>query len=137
MTLAGAAIGGALLVHPGRAAGDLPDDDNAPSRMVSFFAGAGCPSGWDVAPVGAGRLLVAVEKSEDVGTQVGTPLGDQEDRAHTHDYRAAVTLPYKSVSAANGGNNDGAAAADLTLSGATGAATTGLPFLQLPLCEKR
>lgn len=130
---------GAALAFSGRAAGDAVTDDGVPPQLVSFFlnGAAACPPGWDTAAEVSGRMVVAVEQAEEIGVQVGTPLADQEDRKHQHAFAAATDLPYKSVSAANGGNQEGARAGEQRWTGQTAAATSGLPFIQLPVCEKR
>lgn len=118
------------------AAGDPPGDDGAPPGMVSFFAGGVCPKGWAVAGAVQGRLVVGVTNPADTGIQVGTPLGDQEDRLHEHAYTLPVVLPYKSVSAADGGNV-GAGAKTYQVMGKSAAVSTGLPFAQVQACVKQ
>ncbi len=138
LALVGLAVGVALGVS-GPVAGDVVPEDGVPAQLVAFFATgtSSCPPGWETSAEAAGRLVVGVEQAEEVGVQVGAPLTDQEDRKHQHAFAASVDLPYKSVSAANGGNQDGARAGMQQWSGQTVPATTGLPFIQLPVCEKR
>src|SRR4051812_1845848 len=112
------------------AAGDPPGDDGAPPGMVSFFAGGVCPKGWAPASNVQGRLIVGVISGADTGIQVGTPLGDREDRLHAHTYTATVALPYKSVSGSDGSTN-GAAAQNYTVSGTSLDMPSGLPFAQV------
>lgn len=118
------------------AAGDPPGDDGAPVGMVAFFAGGACPKGWAVAGNVQGRLVVGVTGGADTGIQVGAPLGDREDRFHAHTYTAMVTLPYKSVSGADG-STIGAAAQTYPVSGTSLGATSGLPFAQVQPCSKQ
>ena len=83
--------GGVLLLA--RPSGSAPGDDGAPRGMVAFFsAGTGCPDGWQAATIAAGRMLVAVQDVNNLGSRVGTPLGDQEDRGHTHAFQATATI---------------------------------------------
>ena len=49
--------------------------------------------------------MVGVTDSDAVGKLIGTPLLTQEDRTHSHAFSVTADLPYKSISAANGGNN--------------------------------
>jgi hypothetical protein len=125
----------ALAARP--AAGDGPPDDGAPHGMVSFFAGrATCPPGWMAATQVEGRMVVGVTAALQVGTAIGAPLGDQEDRPHRHVYAKKVTLGPKAIAAADGSNGQGAQAGDYPVMGSTETATSGLPFIQLVACEK-
>ena len=72
-----------------------------------------------------------------VGKLIGTALTNQEDRTHIHSFQTSADLPYKSISAANGGNGQGASAARYTDSGNTEPAPSGLPFVQLVGCVKQ
>src|SRR5688572_5563857 len=85
----------ALGLPAGRPArGEDPASDGVPGGAVIFFAGrSSCPDGWMPADYTRGRLVVAVASALDVGTEVGTPLGDQEDRRHRHAFSAMVDLP--------------------------------------------
>jgi hypothetical protein len=111
---------------------------SVPAGTVAFFSGVGgsCPQGWRVATEAAGRLVIGVNAQDSVGTLVGTPLGNEEDRTHSHAFAATVDLPYKSISAADGSNNQGAAAGTYQDSGMTQPASSGLPFIQLCACVK-
>ncbi|MBL8788222.1 MAG: hypothetical protein JNJ59_25235, partial [Deltaproteobacteria bacterium] len=53
-----------------------------------------------------------------------------------HEVPLALTLAGKSVSAADGGNDSGAAAGQQTSTLRTEAASSGLPFRQLLMCKK-
>jgi hypothetical protein len=127
-------IGCALL--GGRAAGDAADD-GAPRGMVAFFGGGPCPTGWVAADYAQGRLVVAVTAASAAGVQVGASLGDREDRAHAHSFVGNLPLMSKSVSGADGGNNSAAQAQSYAWSNANVSATSGLPFVQLAVCEKQ
>jgi hypothetical protein len=109
--------------------------DEAPRGMVAFVDGNACPDGWAPATIAFGRLLVGTDQMTAVGRTVGEPLTAEEDRAHDHALTGAtLSLPYKSISAADGGNNAGAASGAQPLTGAVAAAPTGLPFVQLLTC---
>ena len=130
-----------LLVLVGRAGSAAPpgkpDVGGAvvPRGMVAFTTGAGCPSGWAPAAVAAGRLLVGTDQLDVVGRTVGEPLAAEEDRVHGHGAGAAtLALPYKSISAADGGNQQGAGAGAQPLTATVDGATSGLPFVQLTAC---
>ena len=132
---------GALSLLSANAAGDSPVDDGAPRGTVAFFMMAEnniCPLGWVPAASATGRLVVGVTNGDRNGIQVGKPLADSEDRTHAHPYSSSVTWPFKSVSAADGGNQQAAAAATAySVMGDTAAAPSGLPFIQLLVCEKK
>lgn len=134
--LAGLALIGVARPHLATA-GDA-DTADVPPGTVAFFGSpdSRCPSGWRILPDGSGRLLIGVTAPDAVGGTVGKPLADQEDRTHVHAYSATVELPYKSISAADGPNRQGAAAQKYTTQGQSEPATSGLPLVQLTLCEK-
>lgn len=114
-----------------------PMDDGVPSGTVAFFSGGACPAGWTTAATVQGRLVVGVVDGANVGVQVGTPLGDQEDRQHQHTYTGSVTLGSDDIAGADGPNQSGAAAQAYTVMGTTGMAPTGLPFVQVQPCVKQ
>jgi hypothetical protein len=128
---------GAALRLPRASAGDA-DTADVPPGTVAFFGSpdSRCPNGWRTLQDASGRLLVGATAQEAVGGLVGKPLADQEDRTHQHAYSATVELPYKSISAADGPNRQGAAAQKYTTQGQSEPSTSGLPFVQLTLCEK-
>jgi hypothetical protein len=136
MHLLRAAVFAPILLLSSRAGGGEDEVDGAPSGIVSFFVGETCPPGWQPAADAAGRLIVGVSDPAMVGLVAGTPLGDKEDRVHTHVWTGTLNLGSKNVAGADGGNNQGAAARAYELSGFTGPAPSGLPFQQLLACEK-
>jgi hypothetical protein len=117
-----------------------PDDDGVPSGTVAFFSfddtGGNCPAGWAPATQVQGRMIVGVNEPDQVGTLVGTPLTDQEDRTHIHAYASVLQLPNRQVPAGTGGSGPGARNGDHPFSGETENASSGLPFVQLLVCEK-
>ncbi len=109
--------------------------DDVPRGMVAFVDGAACPPGWAPATLAAGRLLVGTDQAGTVGHVVGTPLAALEDRGHGHGLTGAnLALPYKSISAADGGNQAGAASGPQPLAGTVEDSASGLPFAQLTAC---
>jgi hypothetical protein len=133
--VAGIAIG-AFVLGLSRASGGPAEDDGAPSGMVAFVQGGNCPLGWEPALLVEGRLVVAVDDGANVGVEVGEPLVDREDRAHTHAYSGDLTLASKNIAAANGSNMEGAAAKAYPVAGTTAEETSGLPFVQVKACVK-
>ena len=121
----------------GSAAGE-PSGDGAPAGTVAFFSPEvrSCPVGWAPASYATGRILVAVTTPTEIAVEVGTALGDREDRRHRHSFLGTVELPVKTISAAGGGNNSAARAQRYGVQGDTDPSPTGLPFAQLFLCEK-
>jgi hypothetical protein len=124
-----------------KATADTPVDDGVPSGTVAFFSfegtGGNCPAGWAAATSVQGRLVVGVTEPDQVGLLVGTPLTDQEDRTHIHPYEATVHLPSKNIAGADGGNHNGAQSGDHAVAGSSENASSGLPFVQLLVCEKQ
>jgi hypothetical protein len=138
------------LLLSGRAQGDdVTEGDGVPTGMVAFFldgtngldgdgdAPAACPRGWAPAAEAAGRLIVPVTGTTEVGVAVGSPLMDQEDRKHAHPFSAQLVLPAKPITGADGGNRSGAQAGPVMWTGTTEPAASSLPFIQLLACEKR
>lgn len=123
----------------GSSAESDPGGDGVLPGTVAFFGSdiTACPEGWIQADYAMGRLVVGVIDEPAVGKIVGKPLANQEDRTHAHAFMASVDLPYKAVAAADGANNEGAAAQVYEVAGATDPSPTGLPFIQLLVCEKQ
>lgn len=137
-----------LLIFSGKAQGDdVTGGDGVPTGMVALFldgangmegdAPAACPQGWVPSVEAAGRLIVPVIGTAEVGVAVGAALSDQEDRKHTHPFSAQLVLPAKQITGADGGNRSGAKAGPVMWTGTTEPAATSLPFIQLLMCEKR
>jgi hypothetical protein len=129
----GPAIGifcGALLLLAGAASGDP-----LPSKMIFFVPGLDCPEGSAPATDAAGRMLLVVNNSGDVGKTLGDPLTDQEDRSHSHSGKMSVNLSAHSISGANGPNNQATRKGSQTANITSGASTSGLPFIQLLVCQ--
>lgn len=118
--------------------GDTFVDDGIPAGTVAFFNDrAACPAGWNPASETEGRLVVAVTEPTAVGQVVGRPLGDRENRTHTHTVTGTVTLTPRNVAGANGGNTQGARAGEYMVTGTASAAPSGLPFVQVRACVRR
>jgi hypothetical protein len=126
----------ALAVVRGSASGGPQRDDGVAPGTVAFFTGTACPPGWATADYATGRLAVGVTDGAAVRLVVGAPLNDQEDRVHAHHFSGNATLSAKSIAAADGSNNQGAAAMTYALDGSA-AGASGLPFIQLLACEKQ
>lgn len=128
----------ALFALPFAARGEDDRVSDVPSGTVAFFArqDGTCPAGFRPAQETAGRLVVGVAGGDAVGKLVGMPLENQEDRTHVHAFSSSIELPYKSISAANGGNDQGAAAKKYMDSGISEPSSSGLPFIQLVACVK-
>lgn len=111
---------------------------DVPTGTVAFFDLAACPAGWTTASYATGRLIVATTDGAKLRVQVGTPLANQENRTHTHTYATTVSVDDKSISGADSCCNSQAAhATTYDVKGTTQAAATGLPFIQLTVCEKQ
>lgn len=101
--------------------------------FTTFFTTPACPSGWEI--VAPGRVVVSVVNMSDAGVTVNQPLGDQEDRAHTHSAETTVTLPEKSIAAIADDNKQAAMHGTFPFAAALNAHGSGYPFTQLPLCR--
>jgi len=112
-------------------------DDDVPRGMVAYFTGATCPGSWQRADLASGRIIVAVTDPIAVGRTIGVPLAAAEDRTHTHAMAPTMKLPIKSISGADGSNNQGAGGGDQAIHGDTAAAPSGLPFVQLTACVRQ
>lgn len=131
-----AIIAAAVLQVSAGPGGRAPHGDPAPRSLVAFLqAGTPCPAGWTYSAVVAGRPIVGTDAADTVGRVIGTPLTPEEDRAHGHELTgASIDLPFRSISAADGGNQQGAGAGVRPLTGSAGDAPSGLPFIQLLPC---
>ncbi len=134
--VAALAIGAFVVLGQRRASGGPAEDDGAPSGMIAFVQGGQCPAGWEPALLVEGRLLVGVDDGANVGVEVGEPLGDREDRAHSHAYAGEATLTSKNIAAADGSNMTGAEAKSYPVAGTTAEEVSGLPFVQVKACVK-
>ena len=66
-------------------------DAVAPAGAVMFFDLAACPAGWSEFANAQGRAIVGQPSGGTLnGTSPGTPLGDLENRAHTHNVDPAT-----------------------------------------------
>ena len=110
--------------------------DVFPTGIVLPFSTDSCPSGWQEALYYGGRVAVGTSNNTQVSVSVGQPLGDQEDRTHTHDFDATVTLGQKPIAAAAGGNHAAAQSGTYTVKRTTAAATSGNGLVQRRMCER-
>jgi len=106
-----------------------------PEGFITFFDSDQCPDGWIPVETAQGRLIVSVSDPEQAGITVGVPLGDQEDRIHVHTYETAVKLSEKDIAAIGCCNDQGASHGTYPISGKVNSSTSGLPFVQLLLCQ--
>lgn len=139
--IAGAALALALptfFFAPRAAAGGGggPADDGVPAGMIAYFSGTQCPEGWSISVESQGRIAIGVIDGDLVGVQVGEPLGDREDRTHTHTWTGEAALTPRNVAGADGSNNQGAAAMTYTVSGETTPSPSGAGFVQALACKK-
>ena len=63
--------------------GRTAEQIGVPSGAVMMFATSSCPTGWAPFNAARGRAVVG-STGTGVGSTVGSPLSDREDRAHTH-----------------------------------------------------
>lgn len=106
-----------------------------PAGTMTFFESPSCPAGWSLVQTTQGRLIVSVTNFELAGVTVNTPLGDQEDRTHTHTYTTTANFPEHEVAAIGCCNNQGAGHGEYDVQGAMTAEASSYPFAQLLLCR--
>ena len=136
--------------------------DALPSGAVAFYDLSSCPAGWTPYEAARGRYVVGVPSGGAMGAAVGTPLGNQENRAagrhnhpiadpgHTHDVSVRTNIVAGNVTARTVVGNQAAvlpgvvlptlaAGTGITVSDSTGAAGiagTSAPYVQLLACRK-
>lgn len=113
-----------------------PSPDAAPPGMVLWSQSAACPPGWSVHTTSQGRLIVGAGLGGDVGLTVNTPLGDREDRTHTHPVTLTATLTRRNIAAADGTNRSGANFGEVTATLTSAPASSGQAFVQRLACVK-
>jgi hypothetical protein len=113
-----------------------PPGDSLPRNAVSFFNRTTCPMGWSPLGTAAGRFIVPTIGAVGGGTTAGTPLGDGEDRQHSHAFQTSFTPTTISVSGSSGSNANIAASTTVNINSTTQPASSGLPYVQLLVCQK-
>lgn len=127
---------------PDLAAPPAPDltsrgGDAMPPGAIAFFKTPLCPNGWFPYGPAAGRALLPTMGPGAVGDVQGEPLGDGEDRRHDHKITARLEPRSVSFAGVAGEANHGvASAAAVSAVGAADPASSGLPYLQLLVCQK-
>ena len=106
-----------------------------PSGLITWFQGSSCPAGWSTYGTSFGRLLLSVDTPSQSGVTVGSPLSPQSAPIHSHTYTTTLSLPVHDISAAGGGNSQGACNGNVQLTGTTSQEDSGVPFIQLILCR--
>ena len=110
--------------------------DSLPTGAISFFSRVSCPAGWEPFSMAVGRTVVP-GTSTDSGITDGEPLGDAEDRLHGHTAGASLALLSVGYSGIAGEANHGVARSDAApLAFAIDKAASGLPYVQLLMCQK-
>jgi hypothetical protein len=106
-----------------------------PSGMIFFVADTTCPSGSSPALDAAGRVIMVTTSTSEIGKTYGTSMKDQKDNTHTHSGSMTVKLPEHHIAGASSCcNGQATTKGNHTASLTSGAATTGLPFIQLLVC---
>lgn len=127
-----AAAGLALVLTGGTA-----QAQQAPAKMIMYTMKSSCPAGWKDADYLEGVLAVTTGDAQKVGFRNGwNTLGNREDRTHEHCCKGSMDVPYYNMSAAAGPNYSGAGAGHYEIDVQLQAAPSGLPFLQMKVCEK-
>jgi prepilin-type N-terminal cleavage/methylation domain-containing protein len=155
---------GRVLTSDAEGVGRWAPAPGVPAGTVAFFdvlandpnrPGNPCPDGWSPFAAGQGRYVVGLPSGGTLLAQVGTALGDQENRpvgAHTHavndpGHQHPVTVPTGAggggTSAREGGAPTGSVAltagpavTGVTIAPAGSVAGTNAPYVQLLACRK-
>lgn len=118
----------------------LVDEIPVPAGTIAFFNGIDdtCPSGFSAPRSAAGRLIVGVAVGNEVGGTVNQALDNGENRKHKHDYSFTVDIKSKGITASSSCcNRSGAKKDNLDIAERiTDDSSSGLPFLQLIVCER-
>ncbi len=145
-----AALAAAACVAPPSAA------DPYPQGSLAFFNLGSCPTGWarferivngTLVPMD-GFFLVPFNQRPGhqsvpdlVGTTVGTALQPNESRVHQHQWSSSITLPPVAYAGQSGCGEFGSCPAvaqggPMPFADMTGGSDSGVPYLQLLLCQK-
>jgi hypothetical protein len=115
-----------------------PSGDGAPPGMIAYFGqGSGCPTGWVESTEAQGRVVIGTAVAGSVGTTVGAPLGDREDRTHRHTYSVQISIPSNNIAGAGGSNDQAAANGTYGANLTTSPAPSGFPFVQYRSCVRQ
>lgn len=107
-----------------------------PSGMIFFVAEENCPTGSSPAQDAAGRIIVVTSSTSEVGKTQGTPMKDQQDNTHTHSATMTVNLPEHHIAGASSCcNSQATTKGDHSATFTSGEGNTGLPFIQLLVCQ--
>jgi hypothetical protein len=71
-----------------------------PLGFMTFFDAETCPRGWSLYAAAQGRLIVSVDNPNNAGITVGVPLGDREDRTHSHRTSLTGDLRHQDIAGA-------------------------------------
>lgn len=118
---------------------DAPAPGFIPRGASIYYAGLSCPTDWSPVNSSKGRFVTGLPRdARSAGTFGGNPLQPNEDRTHSHNYSSSVSLPSRTILAANGGPgaNGYGRAGRYSFSGATSRVGSGIPYLQLLHCQK-
>jgi len=112
--------------------------DSLPTGAISLFNRKGCPPGWEPLAAAAGRTLIPTAGDSQPGATSGQPLEDGEDRQHSHGLPVTLNLPSVTYAGVVGEANHGVArAGSLPLTVVGDKASSGLPYVQLLVCQKQ
>ncbi len=76
----------------GMTAEELAEQAAPPSGAVMYFDLPSCPAGWSELVAARGRTLVGLPSGGTTGGTVGSPLGNLENRSHTHAVDPAASM---------------------------------------------
>jgi hypothetical protein len=117
---------------------DPAETGKVPSGMMSYFFRRRCPGGWRQVLPAQGRLLVGLPPGGAPEASFGgPPLAPNENRTHRHSFSGSVATRVQDIAAAPGCCAGGYGAnGSYPYSGTSFESTSGMPYIQLLLCQK-
>eukprot|EP00042_Codosiga_hollandica_P033405 m.222650 g.222650 ORF g.222650 m.222650 type:complete len:365 (-) comp54178_c0_seq8:112-1206(-) len=108
-----------------------------PAGIVGYFTSntTACPSGWNEYLASNGRFIIpGYDQSQAIASK-SLPLGNLEDRTHTHTFTSQINTGSVSYVGVDGCCNDYPSSdGTYPVSGQALSASTGLPYIQLLTC---
>ena len=109
-----------------------------PKGFATYFKGSSCPSGWARVTQANGRLVVCTDNFNSPGGTVGTALGNQESRSHTHTASCSFSFGVHNIAGTytcSGCDKAGKTGTYTSTTATSGGSVPAYPFAQLLLCS--
>ena len=110
-----------------------------PKGFATYFKGSSCPSGWARVTQANGRLVVCTDNFNSPGGTVGTALGNQESRSHTHTASCSFSFGVHNIAGVYGSflscDDAGKTGTYTSTTATSGGSVPAYPLAQLLLCS--